>query len=183
MAEEVEESLEGWLAFTHKVKGYAALQVAAVLGHTHLIETLIGAGANVNAVTVCCWCCEAEAETDAFHDTTPRAARKTSLHLAICHRNWCTAEAIIGHGSSLTVDGPDGPEDVLSWVDYNGPNIRNLSALHDLSRHRTPGDGVCDFAGWLAAHGVINIHASTDQGMTPLATACAADSSSWPTGC
>ncbi|GKT61108.1 ankyrin repeat protein [Colletotrichum tofieldiae] len=163
-----------WLAFPHKVKGYTALQVAAVLGHTHLIETLIGAGANVNAVTVCCWSCEAEEETNAFHDITPRAARKTSLHLAICHRNWSTAEAIIRHGSSLTVDGPDGPEDVLSWIDYNGPNIRNLSALHDLSRRWTPGDGACDFAGWLVAHGGIDISAPTDQGMTPLAAACAA---------
>ncbi|GJC89497.1 putative ankyrin repeat protein RF_0381 [Colletotrichum liriopes] len=163
-----------WLAFKHKVKGYTALQIASVLGHTHLIETLIGAGANANAVTVCCWSCEAEEETNAFHDITPRAARKTSLHLAICHRNWSTAEAIIRHGSSLTVDGPDGPEDVVSWIDNNGPNIHNLSALHDLSRHWTPGDGACDFAGWLVTHGGIEVNAPTDQGMTPLATACAA---------
>ncbi|GKT52018.1 tankyrase-2 [Colletotrichum spaethianum] len=146
-----------WLAFKHKVKGYTALQVAAVLGHTHLIEILVSAGAD-NAVTVCCWRCEADAETDAVHDITPRAARKTPLHLAICHHNWDTAKAI----------------DVLGWIDYNGPNIRNLSALHDLSRRWAPGHDACDFADWLVAHGGIDINTMMDQGMTPLATACAA---------
>ncbi|GJC89537.1 putative ankyrin repeat protein RF_0381 [Colletotrichum liriopes] len=163
-----------WLAFTHKVKSYTALQVAAVLGHTHLVETLIIAGVDINAVTVCCWRCEAEAETDAIHDITPRASRKTPLHLAICHHNWDTAKAIIRHGSSLVVDGPDGPEDVLGWIDYNGPNIRNLSALHDLIRRWAPGDEAYDFADWLVTHGGIDINTLTNQGMTHLATACAA---------
>ncbi|KAK1948614.1 hypothetical protein LY78DRAFT_687703, partial [Colletotrichum sublineola] len=138
-----------WLAFTQKVRHYTALQVAAVLGRTHLIEILVDAGADIDSITVCCWRCEVGAETDAFHDGTPRIARKTPLHLALCHRNWNTAKAIVRHGSSLTADGPDGPEDVLDWVNFTGPNVRNLSALHDLSRHWTPGAGACDFAGWL----------------------------------
>ncbi|KAK2051260.1 ankyrin [Colletotrichum caudatum] len=138
-----------WLAFTKKVKGYTALQVAAVLGHTHLIEILVSAGADIDVITVCCWRCEAETETDAIHDGTPQVA-------------------------NLTVDGPDGPQHVLDWVDHSGPNVRNLSALHDLGRHWTPGAGACDFAGWLVAQAGLDVNASTDQGMTPLATACAA---------
>ncbi|KAK2022212.1 ankyrin [Colletotrichum zoysiae] len=152
-----ETCLAKWLAFTKKVKGYTALQVAAVLGHTHLIEILVSAGADIDAITVCCW-----------------RSRKTPLHLALCHRNWSMAETIVRHGSSLTVDGPDGPQDVLDWVDHSGPNVRNLSALHDLSCHWTPGSGVCDFAGWLVTQAGLDVNASTDQGMTPLAAACAA---------
>ncbi|KAK6206230.1 putative ankyrin repeat protein [Colletotrichum tabaci] len=169
-----ESCLEKWRAFAHKVKGYTALQVAAVLGHTHLIEVLVRAGADINAITVCCWRCEAGAETDAITDIAPRTARKTPLHLAICHRNWSTAEAIVRHGSSLVVDGPDGPEDVLEWADSDGPNIRNWTALRDLSRHWTPGNEAGDFAEWLVAPGLIDINAQTDRGMTPLATACTA---------
>ncbi|KAK1973922.1 hypothetical protein LZ30DRAFT_787409 [Colletotrichum cereale] len=92
----------------------------------------------------------------------------------LCHRNWRTAEAIVRHGSSPTVDSPDGPEDVLDWVDFTGPNVRHLSALHDLVRHWTPGAAACDFVGWLVALGGFDVDALTDQDLTPLATACAA---------
>ncbi|KAK1993621.1 hypothetical protein LX36DRAFT_714467 [Colletotrichum falcatum] len=128
--------------------------VASVLSHTHPFKILVNAGANTNT-------------TPLRYALGAAEQRRKPMRSTTAHLEWQGRR----HSTSL------GPRNVLDWANFTGANVHNVSALHDLSRHLDgppePKPAIWP-AGRPMAQDGLDINASTDRGMTPLVTACAA---------
>lgn len=160
-----------WRTFQTKLKGYTALQIAAVFGRAEMAATLLGAGAVVDELAPVCWRCILEEETDALRDANTRIATRTALHFAVCHAAYDVAKVLLQHGASAEVDGPDYD---LDWFQASGTNTRHWSVLHDLSRIRLPGQATMEFADWLVNAHHVDLELVNSRNDTPLGTACEA---------
>lgn len=128
-----------------QMRGYSVLQASIVAGHVPYVVRLLKAGADPSySPPQPCWACVEEPLRDrslpGFHlqdRFLPHLARRSPLHIAICHGQMEAAEALLNHGAEGRPDLADleTSDHRFSAGQWHAPHTENEKAsnvLHDL---------------------------------------------------